>query len=335
MRKSAVVVTPCAAKVAIGLALLLAAACTDMGPTPDMGGSSAPFPPPPPKPTPPVSAPSAVPGTTRGRAPVFAERGDVHRVRAGETVYDVARQYGVDAYALVSHNNLSPPFELVEGQRLSIPGRGANAPAVATASPPPVEQPAVTPIPRPAAPEIAAAPAATRPAAETAPASAETRTAAVAPRSVESSRPAEPSPPPPSGGGFLWPVEGRIISEFGPKGGGRVNDGINIAAPAGTAVRAADSGTVAYAGNELRGFGSMLLIKHPGGWVTAYAHNQDLLVRRGDNVSRGQTIARVGSTGGVSQPQVHFELRKGKKAVDPLDYLRRPSASASGSRDSG
>ena len=347
MRKSAVVVTPCAAKVAIGLALLLAAACTDMGPTPDLGGSS-PFPPPPPKPSPPAAAPSAVPGTIRGRAPVFAERGDVHRVRAGETVYDVARQYGVDTYALVSHNHLSPPFELVEGQRLSIPGRGANAPAVAAASPPIGEQPTARPVPRPAAPEVAAAPAVPHPtpelatppagsrsAPEAAPAPSETRTAAAVPRPVESPRTAEPSPPAPSGGGFVWPVDGRIISEFGPKGGGRFNDGINIAAPEGTAVRAADGGTVAYAGNELRGFGSMLLIKHPGGWVTAYAHNQDLLVRRGDSVSRGQTIARVGSSGGVGQPQLHFELRKGKKAVDPLDYLRRPSASASGSRDSG
>lgn len=334
MRISAVAVTPCAAKVAIGLALLLAAACTDMGPTPDMGGSSAPFPTPPPRPSPPTTAPSAVPGPTRGRAPVFAERGDVHRVRAGETVYDVARQYGVDTYALVSHNNLSPPFELSEGQRLSIPGRGANAPAVAAASPAPAEPPAVKPAPRPA-PELGAAPASPHPAPEIAPAPSETRTAAVIPRPVESPRPAEPPPTLPSGGGFIWPVEGRIVSEFGAKGGGRFNDGINIAAPAGTAVRAAEGGTVAYAGNELRGFGSMLLIKHPGGWVTAYAHNQDLLVRRGDNVSRGQTIARVGSTGGVGQPQLHFELRKGKKAVDPLDYLRRPSASASGGRDSG
>ena len=316
MLKSVVAVTPCAAKVAIALALLLTAACTDMGPTPEMGGpSAAPFPAPPPKPTPPIASPSPTPNTTRGRAPVFAERGDVHRVRQGETVYDVARQYGVDAYALVSHNNLSPPFELAEGQRLSIPGRGVNPPVVAAVSPPAAEPPPSRPVPRPT-PEIATAPS-------------ESRTAAVAPR------PAEPPPPLPSGGGFIWPVEGRIVSDFGPKGGGRFNDGINIAAPAGTSVRAADGGTVAYAGNELRGFGNMLLIKHPGGWVTAYAHNQDLLVRRGDSISRGQAIARVGSTGGVSQPQLHFELRKGKKAVDPLDYLRRPSASASAGRDSG
>jgi murein DD-endopeptidase MepM/ murein hydrolase activator NlpD len=113
------------------------------------------------------------------------------------------------------------------------------------------------------------------------------------------------------------------------------NDGINIAAAAGTPVRASEAGTVAYAGNELRGFGNMLLLKHGGGWVTAYAHNKELLVKRGEKVRRGQVIARVGSTGGVDQPQLHFEIRKGKRAVDPLDELPRPSASARDGRDSG
>ena len=100
-------------------------------------------------------------------------------------------------------------------------------------------------------------------------------------------------------------------------------------------MRAAESGVVAYAGNEVRGFGNMLLIKHDGGWVTAYAHNDALLVERGDRVQRGQVIARVGSTGSVDQPQLHFEIRKGKKAVDPLDHLPRPSAAATGGRDAG
>ena len=125
---------------------------------------------------------------------------------------------------------------------------------------------------------------------------------------------------------FGWPVSGRIISTFGPAAGGTHNDGINIAAPEGTTVAAAESGTVAYAGNELRGFGNLLLVKHDGGWVTAYAHNQVLLVKKGDRVRRGQAIARVGSTGGVGAPQLHFELRSGTKAVDPLDHLPQLTA---------
>ena len=120
---------------------------------------------------------------------------------------------------------------------------------------------------------------------------------------------------------FGWPVSGQIVSTFGPAAGGTHNDGINISAPEGTTVAAAESGTVAYAGNELRGFGNLLLLKHDGGWVTAYAHNQVLLVKKGDKIRRGQAIARVGSTGGVGAPQLHFELRNGTKAVDPLDHL--------------
>ena len=117
-----------------------------------------------------------------------------------------------------------------------------------------------------------------------------------------------------------------MISGFGATGKGRHNDGINIAAPRGTPVKAAENGVVAYAGNELRGFGNLLLIKHDGGWVTAYAHNEALLVRRGDRVRKGQTIARVGSSGGVSTPQLHFELRRGKNAVDPRKHLGKSRA---------
>jgi len=133
--------------------------------------------------------------------------------------------------------------------------------------------------------------------------------------------PPEPTPPPRGGERFLWPVKGQVISGFGPKKGGLNNDGVNISAPAGTSVVAADNGVVAYAGNELRGFGNLLLIRHADGWVTAYAHNETLLVKRGDKVKRGQTIAHVGSTGSVSAPQLHFEIRKGTDPVDPMKYL--------------
>ncbi|HUL04750.1 MAG TPA: peptidoglycan DD-metalloendopeptidase family protein [Candidatus Acidoferrum sp.] len=133
--------------------------------------------------------------------------------------------------------------------------------------------------------------------------------------------PPEPVPSPRGGERFLWPVQGKVISNFGPKKGGLNNDGINISAPEGATVIAADNGVVAYAGNELRGFGNLLLIRHADGWVTAYAHNEKLLVKRGEKVKRGQAIAQIGSTGNVSAPQLHFELRKGTDPVDPLKYL--------------
>ena len=132
------------------------------------------------------------------------------------------------------------------------------------------------------------------------------------------------SPPPRTSGQFGWPVAGKIIARFGPAASGTHNDGINIAAPLGTAVGASEDGVVAYAGNELRGFGNLLLVRHQGGWMTAYAHNGELLVKRGDRVRRGQTIARVGRTGNVTSPQLHFEVRKGTDAVDPLKYLGAP-----------
>jgi murein DD-endopeptidase MepM/ murein hydrolase activator NlpD len=116
---------------------------------------------------------------------------------------------------------------------------------------------------------------------------------------------------------FRWPARGRIIEGF--KAGG--NDGINIAVPEGTSVRAAESGVVAYAGNELKGYGNLVLIRHPNGFVSAYANNGELDVKRGDTVKRGQVIAKSGQTGNVNSPQLHFELRKGSTPVDPTSYL--------------
>jgi murein DD-endopeptidase MepM/ murein hydrolase activator NlpD len=111
------------------------------------------------------------------------------------------------------------------------------------------------------------------------------------------------------------------VGKYGPTPGGTQNDGINIKAAEGTPVLAADAGTVAYAGNELRGYGNLVLIKHADGWMTAYAHNSKLLVTRGQKVQRGQVIAHVGTSGAVSEPQLHFEVRRGSRALDPMDYL--------------
>lgn len=122
---------------------------------------------------------------------------------------------------------------------------------------------------------------------------------------------------------FLWPVEGPLLSRFGAKPDGRHNDGINIAVPVGSAVRAAQDGVVAYAGNEIGGYGNLVLIRHRGGWMTAYAHNDSLLVRKGDAVRRGQVISRSGKSGRVSRPQAHFEIRRHGEPRDPLRLLSR------------
>jgi murein DD-endopeptidase MepM/ murein hydrolase activator NlpD len=116
---------------------------------------------------------------------------------------------------------------------------------------------------------------------------------------------------------FRWPAHGRVIQGF--KTGS--NDGINIAVPEGTQVKAAEAGVVAYAGSELKGYGNLVLIRHPNGFVTAYANNSDIEVKRGDTVKRGQIIAKSGQSGNVASPQLHFELRKGSTPVDPTQYL--------------
>ena len=130
-----------------------------------------------------------------------------------------------------------------------------------------------------------------------------------------------PSPEARSSGRFLWPANGRIISNFGPRLGGLHNDGINIAAPLGAPIFAAENGVVAYVGNGLKGFGNLILLKHADGWTTAYAHTDKILVKRGTHVKRGEKIGTIGTTGGVSKPQLHFEVRKGARAIDPKKEL--------------
>ena len=122
---------------------------------------------------------------------------------------------------------------------------------------------------------------------------------------------------------YLWPVHGKVIQLFGTRVDGTHNDGINIAVSAGAKIVAAESGIVAYAGSELQGYGKLVLIRHERNWVTAYAHNNELLVRRGDRIRRGQMIAKAGRSGGVDQTQLHFELRKGSKPVNPLSHMVR------------
>ena len=211
-----------------------------------------------------------------------------HLVSKGETIYGIARKYRVRMSAMVRLNRIRSPYRIAVGQRLRLP----------VAAPP-----------RTASRSTRAAPPAVRPAASPPPVKARKRVRTVG------------APPPRAGRKFRWPVRGRIIVAFGPRGGGLHNDGINISARTGTAVRAAENGVVAYAGNELQGFGNLLLIKHAGGWMTAYAHVGKLLVSRGQRVQRGETIARVGRTGDVSRPQLHFEIRRGDRPVNPVRFL--------------
>ena len=121
---------------------------------------------------------------------------------------------------------------------------------------------------------------------------------------------------------FIWPVKGRVISSFGPKPRGLYNDGINIQAKFGTSVKVAESGVVAYVGNELRGYGNLIIVKHSKNWISAYAHLSKTLVKRGDKVNKGNIIAKVGSTGNVSSSQLYFGVRKGRDAVNPILYLK-------------
>jgi murein DD-endopeptidase MepM/ murein hydrolase activator NlpD len=131
---------------------------------------------------------------------------------------------------------------------------------------------------------------------------------------------AEPAPAPQAPApGFRWPAKGRVISGFGGAGG---NEGINIAVPEGTPVKAAEDGTVAYAGSDVKGYGKLVLIRHEGGYVSAYAHNGEISVKPGEKVKRGQPIAKSGQTGNVTSPQLHFELRKGPQPIDPMPHLQ-------------
>lgn len=185
--------------------------------------------------------------------------------------------------------------------------------ALAPASSAPASRP--TDGARPASAGEAAKPQpAARPAATARPEHA--RTAAVAPK-PEPEAPKATAPAADDKPEFRWPARGRIIQGF--KSG--ASDGIAIAVPEGTAVKAAEAGVVAYAGNELKGYGNLVLIRHPNGFVSAYAHNGELNVKRGDTVRRGQVIAKSGQSGNVSSPQLHFELRKGSTPVDPTAYL--------------
>lgn len=243
------------------------------------------------------------------------------KVKRGDTVYGIARTHSVPLEQLVELNNLHPPYLLQVGQVLRLPGRkthhvirGETVYSIARQHDLDVAQLATA--------NALSSPYLLRVGQVLYVPPGRTSEMAVAARPSHSL----PSPPPRTGNGFDWPVAGTILSRFGVKEGGLRNDGVNIRAPRGAPVRAAESGIVAYAGSGLRGFGNLVLIRHDGNWVTAYGHNDEMLVKRGDAVRRGEMIARVGSSGGVTESQLHFEIRKGTKAIDPMTMLPHLSA---------
>jgi len=246
-----------------------------------------------------------------------------HTIAAGESLYTIARKYDVTTQAIVHANGLSSPDKIVVGQKVVIPGRSdlVNTASVQVASAAPQAAVPSLPADRPANLATGAnvlqtaatpAPAATTPAAASAPVQA---APAAAPTQVASVPAAEPTP---SGNDkFRWPVSGRIITDFAASRG----TGINIDVPEGSTVKAAENGTVIYVGSGVEGYGNLVLVRHPNGYVSAYAHLKDMSVSKGAVVNRGDSLGTVGQTGSVSRPQLHFELRKGATPVDPVPLL--------------
>ena len=249
-------------------------------------------------PAPRPAAPTPVPAASP------AGGGNVHVVATGDTLSKIAHRYHKSVNEIAKANNVQPTATLNVGDRLTIPGAQAS-PAKASA------------------PMAGAQAAPAKPVASAAPKQAEPVQNAnvVAPTDQldkEVAKLAEGTGAVPK---FRWPANGRVIAGYGPTTNGQQNDGINIALPENTPVKAAEDGVVAYAGNELKGYGNLVLVRHPNGYVTAYAHTKELLVKRGDQVKRGQVIARSGQTGNVNAPQLHFEIRKGASPLDPTRFL--------------
>jgi murein DD-endopeptidase MepM/ murein hydrolase activator NlpD len=243
-------------------------------------------------------------------------------VAPGETLMALARKYHKPLVEIARANNIAPGTMVKVGDRLVIPGVGPQAhakPAVAPApmaqAQPPKTVPAqkVAALPAPKAAAAPAAPAAIPSAAMVTPAAHEPEP----PKSKTDVTAALPK--------FRWPVNGRVIQAFGPRPSGAQNDGINVSVPEGTPIKAAEDGVVAYAGNELKTYGNLVLVRHSNGYVTAYAHASEILVKRDDVVKRGQIIAKAGQSGSVSAPQLHFEVRKGSTPVDPVPFLDKGS----------
>ena len=230
-----------------------------------------------------VAVPTQVAMATSASPTPVPTAARTYQVRQGDTLYSLSRMFGVDVATLANANSLYAPYRLTIDQRLQIPSV-ANA-IIANDIP---QRSTLPPLPeqsveRPAAQAI-----------------------------LVSKNP---------GARFAWPIRGAVIRQYGVTASGERHDGINIAAPVGAPIRAADEGEVVYTGAELEGYGNLLLIRHDGGWVSAYAHTDSILVRKGERVRQGQVVAKVGTSGNVDQPQLHFELRHDLQPRDPMQAL--------------
>jgi len=251
---------------------------------------------------PPALAPAPA---TRAAAALPAS---VHVVNPGDTLMSLSRRYHVAPAQIAAANNLPVTAQLKIGMKVSIPGGKAAAAAAAPA-------PAVAEAPKPAAPAAKPVTVASAEPPQKARVATEANDIPEAQSPVKAAETTNALP------SFRWPVRGRVIAGYGAKTNGKQNDGINVAVPEGTPVKAAEDGVVAYSGNELKGYGNLILVRHSNGYVTAYAHASELMVKRGDTIKRGQVIAKSGQTGEVGSPQLHFEIRKGSASVDPLQFL--------------
>ncbi|SDR40612.1 Murein DD-endopeptidase MepM and murein hydrolase activator NlpD, contain LysM domain [Rhizobiales bacterium GAS191] len=264
--------------------------------------------------------------------------GTTMTLASGDTIATLSSRYGVPETALRGANGLASGANPAPGSQIVIPvyrygpavGQSSPAKAVDSATPTlsghksePPRLAATAPAKKPTAESQKAAAVPSEQ-----PAKLKTATAAppqpAKPKEMAKAEPADDVDPSlatgavkPDSPQFRWPARGRVISRFGGDG----NDGINISVPEGTSVRAAEDGTVAYVGDEIKGYGKLVLVRHSNGWVSAYANNGDLLVKKGEAVKRGQVLAKSGQTGNVASPQLHFELRKGKTPVDPQQFL--------------
>jgi murein DD-endopeptidase MepM/ murein hydrolase activator NlpD len=258
-----------------------------------------------------AAAPAAAP-----RLAAAASGGNVHVVNSGDTLAGIARRSHVSVDELARANQINATTPLKIGQKLTMPGGQVAAAApvpVAAAAP---AQPTRVASAAPLAPVAPAAPAEPVQKVRMASATATPEPAVAAQESPVKAAEATGALPT-----FRWPVRGRVITAYGAKTNGKANDGINLAVPEGTPVKAAEDGVVAYAGNELKGYGNLVLVRHSNGYVTAYAHASEVMVKRGETIKRGQVIAKSGQSGEVGSPQLHFEIRKGSAPVDPLQFL--------------
>ena len=223
-----------------------------------------------------------------------------HIVGPADSVYSISQRYAVSQYHLAELNELQAPFELTVGQPLLLPdthdfsvldgSKGVNTQLAKPAAMPSVNREVVSTVAKPA------------------PAKPVVQKNFVAPVFGAND-------------GFTWPVRGEIIADYGPAGKGLHNDGVNIKAEAGTNVQTSAPGTIAYIGENLKSFGTLVLVKHDGGYITAYAHLAEINVAEGDVVGAGEIIGKVGQTGRVSSPQLHFEVRQSRKPINPHEII--------------